>query len=291
MGFIPEINPNRPQILPGGELFFPETLNRLNPAFGTVAMRRSQFDSSYHGLQASLISPAARRLRFQIKYAWSKSLDNCSSSIYTDFVNSSGVPTMFNYRANRGRSDFDMRHVLAANFSWALPAPSGGPFKLALGGWELHATLQAQSGTPFNPTVGFDRARLSGARTNDLSQRPVLLRPSGEGIILGAPRRWFDPEAFGLPPAGRLGNLGRNTLEGPGLAAIDVAAHKKFRMSEKLTAVLRLECFNAANHPNFQIPSARTLFDSSGSRTGSAGQITSTTTPSRQIQLALRLEY
>lgn len=291
MGFIPEVNPNRPQILPSGELFFPETLNRLNPAFGTIAMRRSQFDSSYHSLQASLTGPAARRLRFQLKYAWSKSLDNCSSSIYTDFVNASGVPTMFNYRANRGRSDFDMRHVLAGNFSWTLPAPAAGFAKSALGGWELHVTLQAQSGTPFNPTVGFDRARLSGTRTNDLSQRPVLLRPSGEGIIVGDPRRWFDPEAFGLPPAGMLGNLGRNTLEGPGLAAIDAAAHKKFRLSERFTAVLRLECFNLTNHPNFQIPSARTLFDSSANRTGSAGQITSTTTPSRQIQLVLRLEY
>jgi hypothetical protein len=51
---------------------------------------------------------------------------------------------------------------------------------------------------------------------------------------------------------------------------------------------LRFEFFNLANHPNFKMPSALTLFDSSGRRVGSAGRITETSTTSRQIQMALK---
>jgi hypothetical protein len=49
--------------------------------------------------------------------------------------------------------------------------------------------------------------------------------------------------------------------------------------------------FNVANHPNFQIPSSLSLFGSTGLRVASAGQITQTTTSSRQLQLALRASF
>ena len=291
MGYIAEYNPNRPQLTPDQSLFFPETITRMNPAFGSVAARRSQFDPSYHALQAGLSRRWARGVAFQAKYAWGKSLDNASSAIISDFVNVSGVPTMFNYRANRGPSDFDLRHVFAMSFSWAVPGVGRQAAVRLLRGWEIHLTAQAQSGPPFNPTVGFDRARLSGARGTDLNQRPDLVWPIPEKLILGDPQRWFDPRAFALPPAGRHGNLGRNSLEGPGLATVDAALHKVLWGTERQSVRFRVEAFNITNRTNFQVPSARTLFDSSLNRIGSAGQITATTTTSRQIQLALRYEF
>lgn len=152
-------------------------------------------------------------------------------------------------------------------------------------------TAQAQSGPPFNPTVGFDRTRLSGGRTSDLNQRPSLAWPIPQKIILGDPQRWFDPLAFTLPPAGMYGNLGRNTLRGPALATADAALHKTLWRAERGALRFRAEVFNLTNHPNFQVPATRALFDSSLNRVGAAGQITSTTTSSRQIQLALRYEF
>ncbi|MCL6545362.1 MAG: carboxypeptidase regulatory-like domain-containing protein [Bryobacteraceae bacterium] len=291
MGYIGDYNPNRPQLLPDQSLYFPENITRMNPAYGSVAARRSQFDSSYHALQAGLSRRWAQGVAFQVKYAWGKSLDNASTSIISDFANVSGVPTMFNYRWNRGPSDFDLRHVLAMSLSWAIPGAGPAAAAPFLRGWELYLTAQAQSGPPFNPTVGFDRARLSGARTADLNQRPDLVWPIPGRVILRDPQRWFDPLAFALPHAGRYGNLGRNSLQGPGLAVVDAALHKVLWRTERQSVRFRAETFNLTNHPNFQVPSVRALFDSSLNRVGSAGQITATTTSSRQIQLALRYEF
>jgi hypothetical protein len=287
-GQLTEANPTRPQILPDGSLFFPENGARLNPAFGQIRIRRTQFDSSYHGFQAGFERRWREGLRFQIKYTWSKSLDTTSNAINKDFVNSDGTPTMFNYRLNRGRSDFDLRHTLGANFSWELPRPRGAVAGRVLGGWELHGLVQAQTGPPFNPLVGFDRARMTGGGTTEPGERPMYVAAPGARVILGNPQRWFDPNAFGLPPAGMYGDLGRNVFDGPGLVTSDLALHKVLWSSERQSVRLRVEAFNVANHPSFQIPSGLALFTSSLNRVGSAGQITSTTTTSRQIQLALK---
>jgi hypothetical protein len=287
-GQLSEANPTRPEILPDGGLFFPENGLRLNPAFGRTRMRRTQFDSCYHGFQAGLERRWRGGFRFQVKYAWSKSLDNTSNAVNKDFVNSDGTPTMFNYRLNRGRSDFDLRHTFGGNFSWALPQAGGGVAGRVLGGWELVGLIQAQTGPPFNPVVGFDRARLTGGAANDPGERPMYAAGPGAKVILGDPERWFDPNAFALPPAGMYGNLGRNVLEGPGLTTLDVALHKVLWRTEHHSVRLRVEAFNIVNHPNFQIPSVFTLFTSTLDRVGSAGRITETATTSRQIQLALK---
>jgi hypothetical protein len=148
--------------------------------------------------------------------------------------------------------------------------------------------LQVQAGPPFNPTVGFDRARLGGGGPTDLSQRPMYAGAEGANVILGDPQRWFDPSFFELPPEGMYGNLGRNVLSAPGLAAMDLALHKTLWKTERQSVRLRVEAFNLTNHPNFQMPSSLGLFTSSLGRVGSAGRITETTTTSRQIQLALK---
>jgi len=291
LGFVGEINPNRPEILPDGQLFFPATLNRLNPYFGVVSSRRSQFDSNYHALQALWTRSWRRGFGYQMKYTFGKAIDTVSNVIRNDYSNFNNVPTMFNHRLNRGPSDFDVTHALAANFTWALPSPRSSPAAWFIRGWELHGMLQVQTGPPFSPSVGFDRARLSGGGPSDLQQRPVFAPSPGQKVILESPARWFDPLAFALPPAGMYGNLGRNALRGPGLAVLDLAAHKILWRREGQNLRLRAEAFNLTNHPNFQIPSGLTIFDSSLNRVGSAGQITATTTTSRQIQLALRYEF
>jgi len=84
------------------------------------------------------------------------------------------------------------------------------------------------------------------------------------------------------------GNLGRNVLRGPGLATVDLAVHRILWRAERQSVRLRVEAFNVANHPNFQIPSSFGLFTSSLTRVGSTGRISETTSTSRQIQLALK---
>jgi hypothetical protein len=287
IGFLGNVNTTRPQILPDGRLFMPPDAPRVNPAFGQIALRRTQFDSFYHGFSAALERKWRAGFGFSTNYVWSKSIDESSSATSTDFTPSDSFPTVFNYRQNRGLSDFDLRHVLNASLSYRLPARRPGALGELLGGWELFALAKLQTGHPFAPWVGFDRARLLSSR-GDLGQRPDFIGTPGQRLVLGDPAQYFDPLAFGLPEAGFLGNLGRGTLIGPGLFAADAALHKTIWNTEHQSLRLRLETFNLPNHPSFKPPSGLALFDSSLGRLGAAGRITETSTTSRQVQLALK---
>lgn len=291
MGQVGNFNTPIPQVDAQGTTFFPAGGARLNPAFSRIGTRRAQFNSFYHGLTLGLENRWKDRVRYQFKYGWSKSIDESSSSTFNDFQASDQVPTTYNYRLNRGPSEFDLTHVFASSFSYLLPNLSNaGALRHLTNGWEFHGLTQVQSGSPFGPSVGFDRARLEPG-FGDVGQRPDLISGTSESIVLGGPDQYFNPLAFGLPREGYLGTLGRGSLRGPGLFTLDVSVHKVFQVTDSQRLNLRAEFFNIANRPNFQIPSSQELFGADGGRVGSAGRITSTAGGSRQIQLALRWEF
>jgi hypothetical protein len=97
-----------------------------------------------------------------------------------------------------------------------------------------------------------------------------------------------------------LGNAGRNSLYGPGLATVDFSIFKNFRVpriSEAFNLQFRAEFFNILNHTNFQAPNFLTdgnnnsIFDGTGAALSNAGVLGSTTTTARQIQLGLKLIF
>ncbi len=283
-GFAGSVNPARPVRDTNGELFFPAGAARLNPQLDRISLTRTQFDLSHHGLVTSFEQRLTRGLTVQARYSWARTIDNSSTGVLRDYVATDFLPNPFDYRMNRGLSDYHLGHVAGLNFHWALPGRGRW-----LGGWELSGVGQWQTGSPFNARTGFDRTRLlaSGA-TGDLGQRPDV---AGAVTITGTPDRYFDPAAFALPRAGYYGNAGRNTMIGPGLANMDGSLQRRIRVSERHSLIVRGEVFNAGNRPNFQLPSALSLFASTGQRVGSAGRITETVTTSRQIQLALRWAF
>jgi hypothetical protein len=121
------------------------------------------------------------------------------------------------------------------------------------------------------------------------TQRPDLASGASSNPVLGGPDQYFDPTAFVLPPAGTLGNLGRNTIIGPGLAVVDASLIRNFRLGQTRSFQFRLEAFNLFNRANFALPS-RDIFSASG-RLGSAGRIIATTTTARQVQLGLKFLF
>jgi hypothetical protein len=87
--------------------------------------------------------------------------------------------------------------------------------------------------------------------------------------------------------------LGRNTVIGPGLFNLDYSMVKDTkipRISETFDVQFRAEFFNILNRANFAPPTAN-LDVLSGPTIGSApfGRLTTTQTPERQIQFALKL--
>lgn len=94
-------------------------------------------------------------------------------------------------------------------------------------------------------------------------------------------------------PADRTYGLHRNTLRGPGLVNLDMALAKVTQITERVSFELRVEYFNALNHPEFAQP---TLLDNATNITSPIfGQITTTGTfrgPAPRIgQVAARINF
>ena len=285
-GILTEFNTRVPRVMPDGRLFFAATAPSRNPAFLRFKLRLSEFNSFYHGFLSELQHRWKSGLRMQAGYTFSKSIDDNSTVINRDFLGGETMANPFNLRGNQGLSDFDIRHSFTLNGSYSIPAPRAG--KWLLGGWELHGLLLARTGPAFSTSVGFDRANIVGGAA-DYGQRPD--RVVGVPLVQGGPNQYFNPLAFSLPEAGYFGNSGRNVISGPGLVSLDTAIQKTIWKTERSMLRLRGEAFNIANRPNFQIPTGVTLFNARGERLATAGRISSTTTASRQMQIAARWEF
>ena len=275
-----------PQILPDGRKFFPVGSVERNPNFTGIRYKVTDGQSFYNALIASLEHRFAGGLVLRGNYTWSKNIDDGSVTI-TQGGDNDMLQDPDNRKAERGLSNYDVRHYFVAWMCWEVPALPGPKW---LGrGWQLNSIGTLASGNPFSVVVGFDRARAK-FQAGTSPQRPDLVAGAANNPILGGPDRYFDPAAFALPAAGFYGNLGRNTLIGPGLANLDVSLNKRFNLHEHASVQFRVEAFNLLNHPNFAIPSQRTVFSASGP-VGSAGRITSTLTASRQVQLGVKLSF
>jgi hypothetical protein len=56
-----------------------------------------------------------------------------------------------------------------------------------------------------------------------------------------SPQRWFNTAAFVIPPRGTFGNSGRNVIEGPGLATVNLSLVKNTAISEAVRLQFRAE--------------------------------------------------
>ena len=276
-----DINQPQPSVLPPGLPFVP----RPDPRFDDINLLESRANSNYNALQTRLQRRLSRGLSGLVSYTWSKSIDDASN-----FFSSAGDPNFpqnsYDVAAERGRSNFDVRHRLSASYSYALPfgRNQSDLTSRLLGGWETHGILTLQSGRPFTVALlseidnsGTGRSIL-GFGAND---RPNLIgnpELSSPGTL-----QWFNTAAFAFPAPGTFGNAGRNILDGPGFQNFNAAMVKNTRFSERINLQFRAEAFNLFNHPNFNLPD-----NFLGSPT--FGRITSARDP-RHIQFGLKLLF
>jgi outer membrane receptor protein involved in Fe transport len=274
---------------------------RRNPNFANIRLKVSDGTSSYNALLVGLQTRIGAAFRGQLSYTYGKSLDDQSSALgRNEFANGQArTVDPYNRTLNRGRSDFDVRHNLSMNFSCDIPYGAGRAHgadapvvaRALLGGWQVSGILTAQTGIPVSPIFTFDQDRDA---TTDNEQRPNLA-PGVTSIRRVSNTQLFDPAVFVLPALGTRGTVGRNTIDGPGLLTFDPAFVKSFFLGSgsKRSAQLRVEMFNAFNRVNFNIPTVAnlTIFNNATERNTTAGQITSTSTSARQVQLALRILF
>ncbi|HEV8345025.1 MAG TPA: TonB-dependent receptor [Vicinamibacterales bacterium] len=270
-------------LTPDGTQFAPVgNPQRRNPNFANIRMKLADGESFYKAALFGVQTRLGARFRAQLSYTYAKSTDDQSSALgRNEFANGQArTVDPYNTLLNRGRSDFDIRHNLSINFTCDLPY-----------GLQVSGIFTAQSGIPVSPIYTFDNDRDA---TTDNEQRPNWA-PGVTSTARVSDTQLFDPGVFVLPPVGSRGNVGRNVIDGPGLVTFDPAFVKSFFLDRgsKRSAQLRIEMFNAFNRVNFAIPTVAnlTVFNSPTERNATAGQITSTSTSARQVQLALRVLF
>jgi hypothetical protein len=270
---------------------------RLNPNAGRITAGFWDGRSYYDALQIQIKKKIGSASQLAGSYTWSKTIDTGSGSMVGDeYTNSISSPLFFNLRLNRGLADFNVSHNLNLNYTWVLGAPKWKTeFGVwALGGWQLGGVFEASTGVPFTP--GFAGDSLGVGSTEPNVDVPNVLTGPGCGTYVNAgnPNHYIKTQCFGVPnPITLRGNLGRNTLTGPGLVNFDLSVVKNNyvkRVSDTFNVQFRTEFFNVFNRANFAPPlDNRNIFDATGAPIANAGLITSTQTPSRQIQFALKV--
>jgi predicted extracellular nuclease len=207
------------------------------------------------------------------------------------------VQNVYNLRADRGLSDFDVRHRLVFSPVAELPFGKGkaylshGIASAIAGGFQLSGIFSWQTGRPF--TVTDSSTNNSGSFEN--ADRPNrIANPSASvDTVTGAKthtvQEWFNVSAFQLAPKLQFGNAGRNIVTGPSYTDLDLTLARSFSIDkhfERLKGQFRVESFNLLNHPNFFNPlSTATQFG-----TSSFGQVTQANNP-RQFQFAARILF
>jgi hypothetical protein len=221
----------------------------------------------------------SNNLSFLGAYTFGKSIDE-ESQASLGFNNSAGVRSEYNYRWEKSLSDFNQSHRFVISYTYDLPFGRNlnGAAKLLAGGWQFIGIHSFTTGTPNTITASTDFSNSGGsARPNALpgvSQTP----PGGRNR-----QEWFNPAAFTNPVSGQFGNVGRNTVTGPGVIGIDFSLFKNFAVNDRWKVQFRAEAFNLINHPNFGGMS--TTYDDSN-----PGQL-NTAQAGRQIQLALKFLF
>jgi hypothetical protein len=113
--------------------------------------------------------------------------------------------------------------------------------------WRISGIVKLQSGSFFFIDCGCDRAN-----TEESPQYANQLLSNVFGD--GTPANYLNPAAFGLPAVGTYGNMGRNTIQGPGIFTLDMGLTRQFGISENQTLEFRAEVFNLPNWVNLNNP-------------------------------------
>ncbi|HWR53677.1 MAG TPA: TonB-dependent receptor, partial [Bryobacteraceae bacterium] len=243
--------------------------------------------SNYHSLQATLNRRVAGGLFLKAAYTYSHAIDQASYSDWTEF--SWNAPSVF-YR-NRATASHDIPHMLQLAYVYDLPFGAGkkwamsGASSAVLGGWQINGIFSAYQGRPYTVTASGSTLNMPGnLQTADLVKSTVE-----ELGMVGDDGTWFDTSAFARPTGVRFGNVGRNTMRGPGVVNTDLSLFRTFKLTERINLQFRGEAFNLSNTPHFGNPN--------GNRNSSNfGKILATQSAdalgrSRELRFGLRLGF
>ncbi len=270
----------------------PVTKVRPLPTFGRIDEKNNDGNSNFNALQVSLHRRVARSLTWGTEYMWSHSINDNSIG------GGEGSQPQNNFcrACDRGNSPQDVRHTITSNWIYQLPLGPGmrylnsGAASKIFGGWEMSGIWTMRTGRMLNITISRSSSAVPDGNTS--AQRPdivpgVSLYPAGGPTFA----QWLNPAAFAIPANGTWGNAGRHIAVGPGLAQVDFALQKGTRIAEGKELVFRIESFNLFNRVQAGNPGTTFTSQASFGLVNSGLNRTIGTGTSRQLQLAMRLNF
>jgi len=244
--------------------------------------------SNYHAFQAAITRRFNNGVMFNLNYTWSHLLDNQDSSGWGSLQGATPYQRAYDPMANYGNSNFDIRHMFKGSAEYDLPfgrgrkfANTGRVLDAAIGGWNLFGEMLVQTGSPFTPSMLTNNSY--SLSTNNLWYPNLVGNPTavagGQSI-----NEWFNVAAFASPTPGTFGNMGRNTVFGPGLTSLNMSLLKTFAFTERIKLQFSANATNFVNHPSFAMPD-KTIGP------GHIGIINGTSVGARQMELVAKLFF
>ncbi|MBI1791815.1 MAG: TonB-dependent receptor [Acidobacteria bacterium] len=254
--------------------------------FGRIQLVDNGGRGHYDSLGLKLTKRYSSGISYLMAYTWSKSIDETSGIRVQN--NDTLFPQNSNcMRCERALSAFQTAHRMVTSVLYDIPVGKGKRVNLssraadlAIGGWQVGSIVTLQTGFPLNLYSGSDISNTGAGfdRPNATGQNPNLPRGQQD------PNRFFNTAAYVVQPRYTFGNVGRNTLIGPGIISWDFSTLKDFRVTESQKLQFRFEAFNFPNHPIWGDPN--TTASSPG-----FGQIRGTRTNMRNLQFALKYVF
>ena len=280
--------------------------NALRPylGYGAIRVTNNDANSIYHGFQIDVNRRFSKGLLFGFAYTLSKSSD-FGSAQRDVLANAFDRSTVY------GPSDYDRRHVAVANVIYQLPFFTNHSTLAGklLGGWQISAVAQFQTGTPFSVQTGDDFAGVGtgSGSGNGQAQRWIVngdvsqpAKFANQDIAGNAePNFWYSfvsetgPLAktstpnITRPAAGTFTTQrSRNMFYNPGFQNWNGGIFKDFHVTERQYITFRAEGFNFLNHPNWSGAD-------SNPNSKYFGQVTNkdSNQPNRNLQLSLRYTF
>ena len=280
------IGPRRPfrtlSFLPG--MVLPADIAVASTTFPVsgINLLENSAQSWYHAGYVNVRRRFSRGWTFLANYTFGKNLSD-APDFRSPMFESAAPQNNSDLRLEKGLA-CDVRHRFALSLVYNIPAWKTNGFARAVTkDWRLSTIYQAQSGFPFTISVFGDTANAGTL----LGENPIRANYTGAPVFGPGTRTadmWFNTAAFTTPAAFTFGNVGRNTVYGPGRQTLDLALQREFAMTETVKVQVRAEAFNALNHANLGTPNRFV-------NTPQFGTITEAATPGREIQLGLRVSF
>jgi hypothetical protein len=226
--------------------------NRPYSGFANENLEASELAGNYHSLQAQ-IRHNVGKLNYEANYTWSHTINDM-----VNFLNNYSDP--LDPTKDMGNADWDIRQNLTGSVTYSLPELNGANLlkRTALGGWQTSSIVQTRSGAALNPQL---TGTFFGLPTRPNFVHGVPIR-NPHGSWPSSTNPFYNVNAFAVEPGYNgnpgdpttLGDVPRNSLEGPKFFQWDFSGMKNFPVTEKMKVQFRGDLFNILNHPNFGNP-------------------------------------